>query len=40
VPDPTGAGAQGDFNEAVRAVSMKANEEGPDTAPGPRPATT
>jgi 8-oxo-dGTP pyrophosphatase MutT (NUDIX family) len=37
VPDPTGPGAQGDFNEAVRVVSMKANEEGPDAAPGPRP---
>ena len=30
--------ARGDFNEAVRAVSMRANEEGPDAAPGPRPA--
>ena len=29
--------ARGDFNEAVRAVSMRANEEGPDAAPGPRP---
>jgi 8-oxo-dGTP pyrophosphatase MutT (NUDIX family) len=38
VPDPTDGEARGDFNEAVRAVSMKANEEGPDTAPGPRPA--
>ena len=27
----------GDFNEAVREVSMRANEEGPDAAPGPRP---
>jgi len=27
----------GDFNEAVRAVSMQANIEGPDAAPGPRP---
>ncbi len=38
VPDPTGGSARGDFNEAVREVSMRANEEGPDTAPGPRPA--
>jgi 8-oxo-dGTP pyrophosphatase MutT (NUDIX family) len=38
VPDPGDHGARGDFNEAVRAVSMKANEEGPDAAPGPRPA--
>ena len=37
VPDPTGGEARGDFNEAVRAVSMRANEEGPDAAPGPRP---
>ena len=37
VPDPGGGEARGDFNEAVRAVSMKANEEGPDAAPGPRP---
>ena len=37
VPDPDGGEARGDFNEAVRAVSMKANEEGPDAAPGPRP---
>jgi 8-oxo-dGTP pyrophosphatase MutT (NUDIX family) len=40
VPDPDdddGGGARGDFNEAVREVSMRANEEGPDTAPGPRP---
>ena len=37
VPDPAGGEAGGDFNEAVRAVSMKANEEGPDAAPGPRP---
>ena len=37
VPDPAGGAARGDFNEAVRAVSMKANEEGPDAAPGPRP---
>ena len=38
VPDPTGSGSLGDFNEAVRAVSMRANEEGPEAAPGPRPA--
>jgi 8-oxo-dGTP pyrophosphatase MutT (NUDIX family) len=38
VPDPQGGESLGDFNEAVRAVSMRANEEGPDTAPGPRPA--
>jgi 8-oxo-dGTP pyrophosphatase MutT (NUDIX family) len=38
VPDPGDGEAKGDFNEAVRAVSMKANEEGPDAAPGPRPA--
>ena len=37
VPDPGDGEARGDFNEAVRAVSMKANEEGPDAAPGPRP---
>jgi 8-oxo-dGTP pyrophosphatase MutT (NUDIX family) len=38
VPDPGAeGGALGDFNEAVRAVSMRANEEGPDAAPGPRP---
>ncbi len=37
VPDPGDGGARGDFNEAVRAVSMRANEEGPDAAPGPRP---
>ncbi len=37
VPDPGDGGARGDFNEAVRAVSLKANEEGPDGAPGPRP---
>jgi 8-oxo-dGTP pyrophosphatase MutT (NUDIX family) len=37
VPDPGEAGALGDFNEAVRAVSMRANEEGPEAAPGPRP---
>ncbi len=39
VADPGEDGtALGDFNEAVRAVSMRANEEGPDAAPGPRPA--
>jgi 8-oxo-dGTP pyrophosphatase MutT (NUDIX family) len=38
VPDPDDGGALGDFNEAVRAVSMRANEEGPEAAPGPRPA--
>jgi len=38
VPDPTGGEARGDFNEAVRAVSLQANREGPDSAPGPRPA--
>jgi 8-oxo-dGTP pyrophosphatase MutT (NUDIX family) len=38
VPDPTGGEAPLDFNEAVRAVSMWANVEGPDGAPGPRPA--
>jgi 8-oxo-dGTP pyrophosphatase MutT (NUDIX family) len=37
VPDPGDGAALGDFNEAVRAVSMKANQEGPDRAPGPRP---
>ena len=37
VSDPGDGGARGDFNEAVRAVSMRANEEGPDAAPGPRP---
>jgi hypothetical protein len=37
VPDPTGGGSLGDFNEAMRAVSMRANEEGPEAAPGPRP---
>jgi 8-oxo-dGTP pyrophosphatase MutT (NUDIX family) len=37
VPDPAGGGGLGDFNEAVRAVSMQANREGPDRAPGPRP---
>jgi 8-oxo-dGTP pyrophosphatase MutT (NUDIX family) len=39
VPDPTGAGALGGFNEAVRAVSMQANLEGPEGAPGPRPSS-
>src|ERR1700722_10185434 len=37
VPDPDNGNARGDFNEAVRAVSMRANEEGPDAALGPRP---
>jgi 8-oxo-dGTP pyrophosphatase MutT (NUDIX family) len=37
VSDPTGGASLGDFNEAVRAVSMQANREGPDGAPGPRP---
>ena len=37
VGDPSAGEARGDFNEAVRAVSMKANEEGPEAAPGPRP---
>jgi 8-oxo-dGTP pyrophosphatase MutT (NUDIX family) len=40
VPDPVDGVAHGDFNEAVRAVSIRANEEGPDTAPGPRPGPT
>jgi 8-oxo-dGTP pyrophosphatase MutT (NUDIX family) len=40
VPDPGGSGPLGDFNEAVRAVSMEANEKGPDAAPGPRPGGT
>ena len=40
VADPGDGEARGDFNEAVRAVSMRANEEGPDAAPGPRPAGT
>jgi 8-oxo-dGTP pyrophosphatase MutT (NUDIX family) len=39
VPDPGGGEAMGGFNEAVRAVSMKANLEGPEGAPGPRPGT-
>jgi len=37
VPDPSGTESLGGFNEAVRAVSMKANLEGPEGAPGPRP---
>ena len=37
VPDPDDTEALGGFNEAVRAVSMKANLEGPEGAPGPRP---
>jgi 8-oxo-dGTP pyrophosphatase MutT (NUDIX family) len=37
VPDPHRGESLAGFNEAVRAVSMKANEEGPDAAPGPRP---
>jgi 8-oxo-dGTP pyrophosphatase MutT (NUDIX family) len=37
VPDPSTGVGLGDFNEAVRAVSMQANEEGPASAPGPRP---
>jgi len=37
VADPDDGAARGDFNEAVRAVSMQANVEGPDGAPGPRP---
>ncbi len=37
VPDPGRGEPMGDFNEAVRAVSMQANVEGPDAAPGPRP---
>jgi 8-oxo-dGTP pyrophosphatase MutT (NUDIX family) len=37
VPDPSGTEAPAGFNEAVRAVSMKANLEGPEGAPGPRP---
>jgi hypothetical protein len=37
VPDPPNDVARVDFNAAVRAVSMEANLEGPDTAPGPRP---
>jgi 8-oxo-dGTP pyrophosphatase MutT (NUDIX family) len=37
VPDPGGDEALGGFNDAVRAVSMQANLEGPEGAPGPRP---
>ncbi len=37
VADPGGNEARADFNEAVRAVSMRANVEGPESAPGPRP---
>ncbi len=37
VPDPGGGETSCDFNEAVRAVSLRANAEGPDAAPGPRP---
>jgi 8-oxo-dGTP pyrophosphatase MutT (NUDIX family) len=37
VADPVAGTGLGDFNEAVRAVSMQANREGPDRAPGPRP---
>ncbi len=40
VPDPADNGARGDFNAAVREVSMRANVEGPDAAPGPRPGGT
>jgi hypothetical protein len=40
VPDPDDGSARGDFNEAVREVSRRANEEGPDAAPGPRPTGT
>ncbi len=40
VPDPGDGSARGDFNEAVREVSMRANEEGADAAPGPRPTRT
>jgi 8-oxo-dGTP pyrophosphatase MutT (NUDIX family) len=38
VADPGDNDARSDFNEAVRAVSMRANVEGPEGAPGPRPA--
>jgi 8-oxo-dGTP pyrophosphatase MutT (NUDIX family) len=38
VPDPAGS-ALGGFNEAVRAVSMQANLEGPEGAPGPHPSS-
>jgi 8-oxo-dGTP pyrophosphatase MutT (NUDIX family) len=37
VSDPKGGEDMGGFNEAVRAVSMQANLEGPEGAPGPRP---
>jgi 8-oxo-dGTP pyrophosphatase MutT (NUDIX family) len=37
VPDPNDTETLGSFNEAVRAVSMQANVEGPEGAPGPRP---
>ena len=37
VSDPTGDEERLDFNAAVREVSMRANVEGPDAAPGPRP---
>ena len=37
VPDTTDGSARGDFNEAVREVSMRANQEGPGH--GARPAT-
>ena len=33
-PVPDGTGVPGDFNEAVRAISMKANEEGAGAGPG------
>ena len=39
VADPGDRESLGDFNEAVRAVSMQANIEGPEAAPGPRPKT-
>ena len=42
VPDPVDGEARGDFNEAVRAVSMTANAEGADAGrvrvPPPTPA--
>ncbi len=37
VPDPSSEVAGDEFNAAVIAVSMEANLEGPDSAPGPRP---
>ena len=40
VPDPTGDESRLDFNAAVREVSMRANVEGPEAAPGPRPDPT